>query len=282
MLSVYAGPAGKGVQRASNDWSALVGRQPEQLLDFAASDNWWNVSGEAWMLGPHRDSGKRLEYSLPLLTDDPTTSLSACAAGAYDRWWTRLGTNLVNMQLAGAVVRPGWEANGGTYRWAQAEQRDFYVTCFRRVVDRLRAVPGQRFAISWSMLSGPTPIDARVLYPGDDYVDVVGVSAYDMGFDIVNQPRGLAWWAQFAKDHRKPLALDEWGVTWRALGDSGGDRSGFITDVFNFMQNPNNGVVWANYFDYGTSTDDHRLTGAATRFPQAAAQMRLEAARVPR
>src|SRR4051812_10663264 len=184
------------------------------------------------------------------------------------------------MQLADTVVRPGWEANAGKYRWARAEHPASYVACFRRVVTRLRAVPGQHFTVSWSMLSGPTPIDARDLYPGDGYVDVIGLSAYDMGFDVINQPRGLAWWTLFATDHRKPLALDEWGVTWRSLGDGGGDRPAFIKDIFGFMQNPKNNVIWANYFDYGTSTDDHRLTGSGTRFPLAAAQMRLESARM--
>ena len=44
----------------------------------------------------------------------------------------------------------------------------------------MRAVPGQRFAFDWNINVGPGTLDPTTAWPGHDYVDYVGVDAYDM------------------------------------------------------------------------------------------------------
>ena len=103
---------------------------------------------------------QRLEYSLPVVPDLPGTSLRACAAGDYDRHWTTLARHLMQWHLTDTIVRPGWEFNGDWYAWRATSDPGAYVSCFRHVVDAMRAVPGQQFAFDWNVNVGPGPLDA--------------------------------------------------------------------------------------------------------------------------
>ena len=80
------------------------------------------------------------------------------------------------------------------------------------------------------------PGDPYSGYPGDDYVDFLGLEAFDMyppthdeasWNDKCNGPSGLCTLAKFARDHGKKLGIDEWGIV--ACGDDpGGDNPFFI------------------------------------------------------
>lgn len=70
------------------------------------------------------------------------------------------------------------------------------------------------------------PVDA---YPGDEYVDVIGMDFYyniqwnpadsRLAWDeMVNAPFGLKWLEEFAAAHNKPTAYPEWGVNSTARG----------------------------------------------------------------
>lgn len=278
-FGVYAGPAAKGVAGAAA-WAAFTGTIPRHVLDFAASDNWWNISGQAWMLAPHAGSTAQLEYSLPMVSDARKDTPRACALGAYDRWWRRLGVNLVSFHLSHTVVRPGWEFNGSTYRWRAVGRPAQYAACFRRIVTAMRGVPGGAFTFDWSLVAGPTAMAAETAYPGDAYVDYVGLDVYDMGYDVVRQSRGLTFWAGFAARHHKPLVISEWGVTWRRDGRGGGDDPAFVDVMFDFVLNPDNHVMFAHYFNSASPVEDHVLSTPHTRFPRSAAEYRRRTAQL--
>lgn len=70
------------------------------------------------------------------------------------------------------------------------------------------------------------PVDA---YPGDEYVDVIGMDFYyniqwnpadsRLAWDeMVNAPFGLKWLEEFAAAHNKPTAYPEWGVNSDGAG----------------------------------------------------------------
>jgi hypothetical protein len=289
---VYAGAGSKGVAGAV-DFGVWSGRYPQQVVDFPPTATWSDISGPLWLFSPYGQAGTRLVFSLPLLPDDPGTTLAACAAGAYDSHWSALGRNLVSYQLEDTIVRPGWEFNGSWYRWSAAGKVSQYVGCYRRVVQSLRSVVGQDFSFDWNPNLGRGTFPAEQAYPGDAYVDYVGVDVYDVSWihypvartitvveaqqrawkDILNGKHGLRFWANFASSHGKRLSIPEWGVTYRSDGHGGGDNPRFIANMIHFIEDPKNRVAYANYFNSPDSADlAHDIRRPDSRFPASAAE----------
>ena len=273
------------------------------VVDFPAETSWSEITGPAWLLDPYRDSGLALEYSLPLLpegvgSDGAPWNLAACARGAYDYQWTTLGKRLVAQLQPATVIRPGWEFNGAWYRWNAAGQVSNFVTCFRRVVAAMRAVPGSRFTFDWNPNLGAGTFPAEQAYPGDGYVDVIGVDVYDTSWTWYPTPsgvtvdaartsawnwllrgdHGLTYWSAFAAKHSKPMSITEWGVTWRPDGHGGGDNPYFVDRMLDFIADPANNVVANHYFNLDAPSVRHNLTRPDTIFPASLARLKARAA----
>lgn len=296
---VYAGPGTNGVAGATA-FGVFSGRPPAGVLDFPPTSSWADIVSPTWLFSAHADIA-RFEYSLPMLPDGPGYSLAACAGGNYNAQWTTLAKNLIAYRLAGAIVRPGWEFNGDWYGWSAIGKAQEYLGCFRQIVATMRAVPGQRFLFDWNPNGSNNKMPAEQAYPGDSYVDVIGVDLYDMSWTnypvssgtslataqartwnwLLNGDHGLKFWSSFALAHGRPMALTEWGVTWRSDGHGGGDDPSFVNNIFNFARDPANRVAYAHYLNFDTSaTTRHKLTGD-TRFPLSAAKYRQLVALLP-
>jgi hypothetical protein len=334
VFGAYLGPAGKGTERLAA-WEEWSGVQGQYTLDFAAADTWSAISGPAWLLQPWRDAKRTLVLSVPMLpvakkatpaptpaptppstTDDsapdeitsvahvitdttaPDTdaSLGQCARGDYDKHWSALGRALVAHDLANTHVRPGWEFNGDWYPWAASGQEHDFVGCFRRIVKVMRAVPEQHFQFIWNVALGPVTFPAEWAFPGETYVDIVGVNVYDVssGPDTYPIPdragdaerdsrhraawqtmyegdHGLRFWADFAHHRGLRLAIPEWALAALSNGRGGGDNPYFIDRMLDFIQDPANAVVFAMYFEVDSAVGGrHRVTDPATAFPTAA------------
>jgi len=74
----------------------------------------------------------------------------------------------------------------------------------------------------------------------------------------------IQYWTQFAKDHNKPVTLNEWGV-W-AQAHSGFDNDYYIQQMYDYISNPANNVAWYSYFDVMAFDGDHKLL-PPTNFP---------------
>jgi hypothetical protein len=140
---------------------------------------------------------------------------------------------------------------------------------------------------------------AEQAYPGDDFVNYIGVDVYDSSSThyshnagtaeqhraswqyLLNGDHGLTWWSDFARAHHKALAVPEWGVSQLPNGQGGGDDPAFVDEIFHFMTDPNNNVAYEHYFNGGSGQGTHNLT-AATNFPQSAARLRANLQRVGR
>lgn len=291
-LGVYTQPGAKGIVGAKRfeEWS---GGHVSQILDFAGASDWSQISRPNWILDQHVGTPTRLELSIPMLPDDPSTTLAKCASGAYNSYWTVLGWELAKRGLKDTVIRPGWEFNGNWYRWSAAGQPENYVKCFRQIVTQMRKDRPGGFAFVWNPNIGPGSFPAEQAYPGDEYVDLVGVDVYDtswtsypvVGADdaaataaaqtaawnwIYKGDHGLLFWSAFAKAHGKPLSLDEWGVTWRSDGHGGNDNASFVDRMADFISAPIHNVAYANYFEIDVPTRAHELSSSNSLFPDAA------------
>jgi hypothetical protein len=255
--------------------------------------------------GPDNRSGPDGQ---PGTADD--VSLAACGAGAYDSHWRAVGQQLVGAGLEDAIVRIGWEFDGDWFSWSARGRPAEYASCFRHVVDAMRGLPGQALQFEWSSsddIAFMNSSDLEAAWPGDNYVDVIGVNAYDVSWvpnsypipsgcdqSCLSSRRTVAWndmmrgvyqMRDRAKARNKVLSIPEWGLWQRADGHGGGDNADYIQRMYSFVKDANNRVLYQMYFDIDYVDGGHQISdvsgsglsgsaghGYQTVFPVAAAK----------
>ncbi|MGY1840854.1 MULTISPECIES: glycoside hydrolase family 26 protein [unclassified Modestobacter] len=267
--------------QAYEEW---LGRPIELAIDYSSREDWRDVSQpeylyEAWDGYPYR-----LVLGIPMLPDEVDASLEEGARGEYDEYFRTLAEGLVDAGQEDAVLRVGWEFNLDSWVWS-SEDEETWVAYWRRIVDVMRSVDGQQFRFDWNPNNGVSSIDAVEYYPGDEYVDYVGVDAYDVTGAVYPIPddcgqtcadalrreawqdhiyggeRGLRFWSEFAAEHDKQLSLPEWGVWERNDGIGGGDNPYYIEQMAEFIADPDNRVGYQAYFENANSQGTHELMG---------------------
>ena len=278
LSGAYVGAASAGTLQAFGTWRES---QATIASDYLADKDWSSVENPSWWLNgwqPFTSTGGQLLLAVPLLTGSGQTFADG-AAGAYDSYFKSLATNLVAEGDANAILRLGWEFNGTWYAWSlsasnSADGPAEFIAYWRHVVTLMRAVAGSNFKFDWNVNNGPEPVDATQAYPGNSYVDYIGVDTYDNGYgvstpqarwsQIVNQSYGLNFWANFAKGQGKPISIPEWGLSTDASA-GGGDDPYYVQQMYSWLQQ--NRAAFEVYFDYQGS-----LTSGST--PNAAAEYR--------
>lgn len=303
MTGVYrwGAPDGTGKVDQFEHW---LGGQVSLAEDFQAGDSWANSTGNGWQLGPWHwwkiaRPDRRVILNIPILpgawdksgtSDDPTPkSLAACAAGDYDAHWRQFADNLTSSwgDLGEVYLRVGHEMDGGWYTWraqqGSGDEQNF-AGCFKAIVKAMRA---EKPLASFKYVYNPTTLfwSKQYLidtYPGDDYVDVVGLDIYDQTWALNTYPypddcdstcrttrQTNAWNAQvwtldtirdFAIEHGKPFAIPEWGLVTRSDGHGGGDNPVYMKNMIDFIQNPANKVLFHVYFDVQASDGSHQIS----------------------
>ena len=173
----------------------------------------------------------------------------------------------------------------------------------------MRAVPGtDRLQFCWNPTLGHQQFPAEQAWPGDDFVDYIGVDVYDESWlpdtypwpvgaspeliearrkkvwndVILHGDHGLSFWSKFAREHRKPLAIPEWGVNNRVdqpQQHGGLDNAYFVEQMHRFLKDRANNVAFHCYFDVQAPDGHHQLSPGVkgsekTEFPLAAAKFR--------
>ncbi|HKQ83917.1 MAG TPA: glycosyl hydrolase [Steroidobacteraceae bacterium] len=270
MLGVYEGAGCTGTRKLA-DFERWFGRRPPRVLDFIAwkdGRDGWN-----WVLGCWNTLGVQdLTISVPMLPGDGSGTLAQGAAGKFDAMFANLALDLVKRGFADATVRIGWEFNGDWYPWAASRDRASWITYWRRIVSIMRNAPGAAFKFDWCPAVGWTAVTAQDLYPGDEYVDYIGLDIYNITWDAkivtpaqrwnekMTTRNGLKWHRDFAASRGKPMSFPEWGTMTRFDGDGsgGGDDPYFIEQMAQWIAS--NNVAYHNYWDYKDRKYNSRLS----------------------
>lgn len=122
------------------------------------------------------------------------------------------------------VIRPAWEFQGGWFPWATgtSEQIATFIAVFQRIVGIFRAA-SSRFVFEWCPNFPYSAVNIESCYPGDAYVDIIGMDVYyqpgsgtGYGSDFFRWCRdatyGLSWQVSFAAAHGKAWGWSEFGV----------------------------------------------------------------------
>ncbi|MFQ5426976.1 MAG: Ig-like domain-containing protein [Gaiellales bacterium] len=275
-LGVYKAPAHPPAVDAFGAW---LGRQPKYALDFLAFDDWTEISEPIWWLERWQGSPYTMVFSVGIVPDDGVATLAQGAAGQYDAYWSTLAQNLVSYGQGSAVVRLAWEFNGNWFPWSASLDPGSFVTYWRRIVDTMRSVAGADFRFDWSPVAGVSAIDPETVYPGDAYVDYIGMSVFDQSWyagwqDPVQRwthvktfPFGLEWQRGFAGEHGKLLSYPEWSLIERPDGHGGGDDPYFIERMHKWLRENRDAIAYHIYFDPDPkSLTENYYPNSAVRF----------------
>lgn len=174
------------------------------------------------------------DYTRRSSGEQPAYRLSEIIAGRFDGYLRSWASGIAVLGYP-VVIRFAHEMNGFWYPWceqANGNHRGDYVRAWRHVHDVFRQAGADNVSWLWSpnvTYAGAAPL--KGLYPGDAYVDWVGLSGYYgtagresyISFDQIFG-RTLRELASFT---RKPIVVTETGAT-----DATGRQAHWITQMF--------------------------------------------------
>ena len=274
-FGVYVGPGDPG---SVAKFARRTGTKPSLGSDYLPSSKGWSGMTEAGplapFLAPWQGRGYRLVLGVPMMPSDHGStqgSLAGGAAGVHDAQFRTLAETLVGYGEGDAILRPGWEFNASWYPWAVSDTTSaaHYAAYFRRIVTTMRSVPGAAFKFVWNPTPGTSPVDLSLAYPGDAYVDYVGLDVYDQVWDVAQDPtdawnsyltedNGLRWLSSFAAQHHRPLAVPEWGLAIRSDGHGLGDDPAFVAHMSDWLATHH--AAFSSYFDLNAPDGEHDIT----------------------
>ena len=230
-----------------------------------ASDGW-----DAWLAA---SAAHQVIMAMDLIPQsvsnryDPLTWEYSCAVGSYDEYATTLAENLVSYGAGNIVIRLGPEANGdweADYVGSTAAEMSGWEKCYDNEVTAMRAVPGAHFLFVWNPNVCTADLPLSEWYPGNYYVDIIGIDAYDEDCwtrKTVSQEGWTAFATDsaenasgninfpsivniviFAKANGKPLSFPEWGI-----GISTSDDVGYVTNMAQLFNSDT--FSFESYFD---------------------------------
>ena len=229
--------------RPVKDFTTKVGKQPNMLLYYAA----WGDQFD-----PQAVRNTRAMGALPVMAWEPfETSIADIADGASDKYISKFATAVQTLNLPIAISL-AHEMNGFWYPWGpkKTSPADF-VRAWRHVHDIFLDVGATNVIWVWSpnVINAMPGVPLKPLYPGDSYVDWIGVVGYyenggPSTFATLFGPTKAA----VRKFSRKPILIFETGAEegWRKKKD--------IPDLFKGVAaSPD--VIGFNWFNYVKRAD---------------------------
>jgi hypothetical protein len=194
--------------------------------------------GTGWTFEFFDDFPGALVVSQGLVPTGGEADLPRCAAGEFNGQWRAFGSLMVRHGRGDSVVRLGWEFNERTAPW-RATDTTTYIACYRHAADNIRAA-NPDVILDWTINAHGSPGSvcgglSTNCYPGDAYVDIIGIDNYDhfpwsptkAAFDrTAAAPDGLTWLYAFARKRGKLFSVGEWGVV--PTGDAGRENPDFV------------------------------------------------------
>ena len=183
-------------------------------------------------------------------TDQPAFALERITNGAYDEEISAAATSLATWGRP-LYLRFAHEMNGSWYPWAESRNGNepgSYAEAYRHVHDLFVAAGATNVRWVWSVnIIVPNSPTLASLYPGDDYVDVVGVDGYNFGKEPSNEWRSPSQVFDTTLDQLpsvapgKPVLITEVGSA-----EAGGDKGEWIEEFFAYLASRTDvsGFVW--------------------------------------
>lgn len=217
------------------------------------------------------------DFSMPMSNslDDanPTAAFTAISNGSRDTAITGMINAFKSAGFTKMYLRPGWEMNlPNTWGWSAPPGSGLeagYVAAFRHIYTLVHAITGIQVVVVWCPAAA-FPITG--LYPGNGFVDVIGLDPYNNLDQTVTSTTSIKTIAQMAVANGKPMSADETGIN---TGDVTAWPA-FMTNVTNaFNSVPGVSVDHIIYY-----VSDPALGGDPVNTPTAAAAIKADFAAI--
>lgn len=280
---MYAGPGSAG-SAAIDAFNAAHGIHVILGHDIADSTSWQTMTDttalNAWNTWCGAVPARRLIYSIPMLTDTDDSSLAIkqkyqnLAFGLYDAYFSSLGAafqSLSNLRDATIKIGPRFNYFGHAWSVPSGDQDafDLYVAGYNRIAALMKQVcPTLTF--EWTPNFGLDGLQRNLadLYPGDDFVDYIGLTLSDARPDSAgvdeSQTDRFAWLQSttnglndqvaLAAARGKYPTLSTWSlVPANDPSNGGGDDPAFVDLVVSWML--------ANSYAYSVYNNTNLING---------------------
>jgi hypothetical protein len=174
----------------------------------------------AWKSATEFEGG--LAIGLSITENDNPGGLARIVAGERDQNIRQLA-KFFSMIEGPVYLRIGYEFDGGWNRGYEDPEK--YVAAYRRIVDGLRAENADNVQYVWQSAASPLDIltdggysDIRWWYPGDEYVDWLGVSLFllldegpatEAAFEPPTSRQLIGKVLELARERGKPVFIGE-------------------------------------------------------------------------
>jgi hypothetical protein len=268
--------AGGELQPGLTNAEIATGTSPSCIVAYLSGAPTWAQWENPWITDPQigytawvgaEPQSRQLILEVDLIPDslenqsDPSGWEQSCAAGQFDTYAQQLGTNLVAAGLENSVIRLGAEMNGpweADFMGTTTVEQNLWATCFANEVTAMRQATGEHFLFDWNPNACYESVPYANYYPGNAYVDILGLDLYDgtctapggsttpiTWNQLTNEPAGLTYFEAFAKTQGKPMSFPEWGL----LQSPNGDDPAYINGIGSIFANGD--TSFESYFDAG-------------------------------
>ena len=191
-------------------------------------------------------------------------SLASIVAGRHDRYIDAFARS-ISQYPHRVILRFMHEMNGFWYPWASGVNGNTpaqYVRAWRHVHDRFTRMGADNVRWMWAPNAVyPGAAGLAALYPGNAYVDLVGVSSYNWGDRRHDGVR--THWQSFGsllgpslrrlgQVTSRPVWVAEVGST-----SSGGSKAAWMAGMFRYLHRNDEvaGVMWFDLYDHKQNAD---------------------------
>jgi hypothetical protein len=222
---------------------------------------------DAWLANPVHQIVVGMDLIPESLANNnnPLSWEQPCAAGSFNHYAATLAKNLVSWGAGNVVIRLGLEANGNweaDYVGSTTAEMNAWAKCYDNEVTAMRSVPGTHFLFVWNPNDCTSDLPLNEWYPGNSYVNIIGVDAYDQDCSSQKMVSQEGWTAfsnnsadntpsdpnfpsianieAFAVANKKPMSFPEWGI-------GGTDDPTYITDMAQMFKHDD--FAFESYFD---------------------------------
>ncbi|MCU1495358.1 MAG: hypothetical protein JWO62_3122 [Acidimicrobiaceae bacterium] len=282
---IFTGASGWAAGLASAQ--SATGMTFNCIETFIDANSTWSDWTNPWIANPswgftswlEANPNRSIVISMNLIPDavanasNPLTWETACQQGQYNTYATQLATNLVAAHMGSAVIRLGKEMNGpweNDFMGTTTTEQQAWAGCFAREVTAMRAVSGAHFLFDWNVNACVENFPLSNWYPGNAYVDIIGIDTYDAFCNgttptssaattqsLFAEPLGLNAVQAFATQQGKPMSIPEWGT--QTGGGGLGDDPYYVSGVGQYVAA--NNVSFQAWFDNNGSSINPLTSG---------------------
>jgi hypothetical protein len=241
-----------------NNYGSQLGKKPSMVMWYV---QWQTTGDHSFPLA----TCQQLDAAgyMPDITWEPWCGLDDIISGKFDSDLQKFGQDIATFGKP-VMLRFGHEFNGDWYPWnyinGAAVPAATWVTAYKYVHDKIVDAGGTNAKWVWCPNNGNggnNPQDILSYYPGDDYVDWLGIDGYNWGtsqswssWSSFSSVFGTAYQKLITKAPGKPMMLGEMGCT-----STGGDKAAWIKDMFSQLENKYTHIKAFVWFNVNKETD---------------------------